>query len=81
MAMIASQPWRSSHSASSTVVAEDSTFAPVALTRASSDASGRPKWKLTTSGRSSSTRAHRSASNGARLEAGYGASKSAPSSA
>jgi len=40
------------------VVADDSTMAPDAFTRSTSALSGRPKWKLTTAGLSSSTSAH-----------------------
>ena len=76
MAMIASQPHSSSQRASATVVADDMILAPVAFTRSSNVASGRPKLKLTTSGRKSSTSAQNSASNGARFDAGIGASGS-----
>jgi hypothetical protein len=65
--MTASTPRRSSHRASSTVVAVAMTMAPAALTRASSASSGRPKWKLTISGRTSSTTAHAAESNGWRI--------------
>ena len=79
-AMIASQPCPSSQTASSTVVAEAMTFAPVARTRARSPGSGSPKWKLTTSGRNSSTRVQKASSKGARWPAGVGISGSRPSS-
>lgn len=65
-AMTASTPRAASQRASATVVAVDSTTAPVLLTRSSRRASGRPKWKLTTSGRSSSTSAAAASSNGRR---------------
>ena len=52
--MIASTPCAASHCASATVVADDHTCAPARRTRSSSGAGGRPKWKLTTSGRSAS---------------------------
>ncbi|MNF07573.1 hypothetical protein D3C80_2077830 [compost metagenome] len=80
MAMIASQPLRSSQAASSTVVALDSTLAPLAFTRCSSSACGRPKWKLTTSGRNASTSRQLCSSKGARFDTGVGAVKSAPTS-
>ena len=79
-AMIASQPCSSSQTASATVVAEETIFAPVARTRSRSAGSGRPKWKLTTSGRNSSTSAQKASSKGARWPAGVGASGSRPSS-
>ena len=41
---------------------------------------GSPKWKLTTSGRNSSTRAQKASSKGARWPAGVGISGSRPSS-
>ena len=78
--MMASAPFSSSQIASRTMVADPSTIAPAALTRASSAGSGRPKWKLTISGFSSSTSAHIAASNGARLAAVTGAAGSSPSS-
>jgi hypothetical protein len=48
--MIASTPCASSHNASSTVVADDKTLEPIAFTRPSNSADGKPKWKLTTAG-------------------------------
>ncbi len=80
-AITASQPRASSQRASSTVVAEETTLAPAARTRASSAASGRPKWKLTTSGLSDSTTAQVASSNGARLANGAVVSGSMPNSA
>jgi hypothetical protein len=62
------------------VVAEEMILAPVARTRASSAGAGRPKWKLTTSGRASSIKAQNASSNGTRLDSGIGASGSSPSS-
>ena len=56
------------------------TMQPAALTRLSSAWSGRPKWKLTTSGFNSSTSSHIAASNGARLAALTGAAGSSPNS-
>ena len=50
-AMMPSAPCASSQRASATLVALDSTIAPVTLTASSSGAGGRPKWKLTTGGR------------------------------
>ena len=64
--MMASTPWACSHSASSTVVALDSTLAPQARTRASNWGEGRPKWKLTTGGRNGSTRSAISSLKGLR---------------
>ena len=75
-----SAPFSSSQIASLTMVAGDITMQPAALTRAKSAASGRPKWKLTTSGFNSSTKAHIATSNGARLSALTGAAGSIPSS-
>ena len=65
-AITTSHPWLSSHIASATVVAEDITAAPVERTRSMSSGDGRPKWKLTTSGRHRSTRWHASSSKGCR---------------
>jgi hypothetical protein len=48
------------------VVAEDSTLVPQPLTRASSAAEGRPKWKLTTGGRKGSIRSAMASLKGAR---------------
>src|SRR5436189_29546 len=53
-AMMASTPFSSSQIASFTMVADEITTQPAALTRLSSAVSGRPKWKLTISGFSSS---------------------------
>ncbi|MCY1546024.1 hypothetical protein D9M68_819990 [compost metagenome] len=64
--MTASTPFASSHSASSTVVAETSTFAPQPRTLASSDSGGSPKWKLTTGGLNSASRSATSALKGLR---------------
>ena len=61
-----------------TVVAEAITLAPVAFTRWNSAGSGRPKWKLTIGGRSSSTSAQKSASNGVRPPPANGISGSRP---
>ena len=80
-AITASQPWSSSHRASATVVALDTTVAPVARTRSTSVSAGRPKWKLTTFGASSSTTSVSAASNGVRPVDGPPASASTPSSA
>lgn len=66
--------------ASATVVADDMTRAPVALTRLSKSSSGKPKWKLTTSGRISSTMAQKSSPKGARFEVGGAPVGSSPSS-
>src|SRR5215472_15630688 len=66
--MIASHPWSSSQRASSTEVAEEVIFAPALRTRATKFLSGRPKWKLTTSGWNSMTRSHILSSKEARLE-------------
>ena len=79
-AMMASAPFCSSQTASFTRVAQPITTHPVALTRSSSDLSGRPKWKLTTSGFNSSTSSHIASSKGARAAAGTGISGSSPSS-
>ena len=62
--MTISAPWSSNQRASATVVAEDITRQPADLMRASSDGAGRPKWKLTTSGRAVSTTWHIESSNG-----------------
>ena len=62
--MTTSQPWLSSQTASATIVADDITTAPVARTRSTSSGAGRPKWKLTTSGRQRSTSRQASSSNG-----------------
>ena len=78
--MMTSAPFSSSQIASFTIVADDITIAPAALTRLTSAASGRPKWKLTTSGFNSSTTAHIASSNGARLAALTGAAGSRPNS-
>src|SRR6476660_8306188 len=61
--MTTSHPWLSSQTASATVVADDSTTAPVARTRSTSSGAGSPKWKLTTSGRQRSTSWQASSSN------------------
>ena len=71
--MMTSAPFSSSQIASRTMVADDITMQPAALTRFTSAGSGRPKWKLTTSGFSSSTSSHIASSNGARLAAVIGA--------
>ena len=68
--MTASQPWSSSQRASATDVADDMTVAPAARTRSTSGATGSPKWKLTTSGRSSSTTWHRVSSKAMRPATG-----------
>jgi hypothetical protein len=47
-------------------VAEERVKAPAALTRASKPGCGKPKWKLTTAGRASSTTTHMALSKGAR---------------
>ncbi len=78
--MTASTPWACSHSASSTVVAEDRMRAPVARTRASSGAAGKPKWKLTTAGLNSSTSAAVASPKGARDAPATAANGSRPSS-
>ncbi len=65
-AITASQPRASSQRASSTVVADERIFAPVPFIRSTNLDSGSPKWKLTTSGLSSTTRSHRRLSNGDR---------------
>ena len=80
MAITASTPRASSHRASAVVVAEEITLAPEALTRSSSAGSGRPKWKLTTSGRSASTRAQKLSSKGVRPPIGGAWAGSRPSS-
>ena len=72
-------PARSSHRASSTVVADEITFAPQPRTRASSSADGSPKWKLTTAGRTPPSTSAASALNGARPARGDRA-RSSPSS-
>ena len=65
-AMIASTPRASSQRASSTVVADDTIFAPDARTRASRSSAGSPKWKLTTAGLNSSSTPATSRLNGSR---------------
>ena len=65
-AITASTPWRSSQTASSQVVAEAMTRAPMARTAANSAASGRPKWKLATLGLNSISRSQNEASKAAR---------------
>jgi len=62
------------------VVADEITRQPAALTRLSSAASGRPKWKLTTSGFSYSTTSQKALSNGALFAALIGAAGSRPCS-
>jgi hypothetical protein len=79
--MTASTPCDSSQRASSTVVAEETMRRPVARTRASSAGAGRPKWKLTTAGRTASTTAALSASNGCLPGPGTMADASMPCSA
>ncbi len=65
-AITPSTPCASSQRASATVVAEERVKAPAALTRASKPGCGKPKWKLTTAGRASSTTTHMASSKGAR---------------
>ena len=66
----ASTPCSSSQRASVTVVAELRITQPAALRRSTRDFSGNPKWKLTTSGLSSTTTSHISALKGGRVLAG-----------
>ena len=66
IAITASTPRVSSQRASATVVAEDNIFAFDFLTRSSNVVEGKPKWKLTTSGRYSSTISHKPSSKDAR---------------
>jgi hypothetical protein len=79
-AMMASTPRASSQRASAAVVAELMITQPASLTRVTKASSGRPKWKLTTSGLSSSTASQKTASKAARLLDGIGAAGSMASS-
>ena len=80
-ATIASTPRASSPAPRRPVVADERIRAPVARTRASRSLGGRPKWKLTTAGRSSSSRCAASAPNGVRAGPGGMRAGSMPYSA
>ena len=79
--MTTSQPWLSSQTASATIVADDKTTAPVARTRSTSSGAGKPKWKLTTSGRHRSTTLQASSSKGCLGDPGDICARSTPNCA